>query len=355
MRIKTILIIIILLLLTSCKPETEEVGAKLNSNEDILFLKEENKNVTVSKNMELLNKSDKVATSSDGAFTKVLSFIPNDEYLQFETVRGDEFTYIKLPKSKSIISGKLVYENNTKKNIIVQSIFLQGNKNIEIKPTTSSKWVPSIRYDVPPYTSIRIDIDLKWDKNGMQELSFFPLEKNSDVYRYNGSILSSFRYFVQSKDININKEMLQEQAFNLKKMTSEQNYFPEPDWIGENKNDLEYSIKEDVPSTNEKINGLKLDIVPYNTTIDILLVDEYGNSSLIAENVKVIKNKATFINIPKGDLNKMDKKSTRQFLLIMNNREERIMADVKTVGLNKKPFPTSFQRVIEFYKSNTQN
>jgi hypothetical protein len=342
-------------LLTSCKQETQEVGAKLNSNEDILFLKEDNNNVTVSKNMELLDESDKVATSSDGAFTKVLSFIPNDEYLQFVTVRGDKFSYIKLPKSKSIISGKLVYENNTKNNIIVQSIFLQGNKNIEIRPTTSSKWVPSIRYDVPPYTSIKIDIDLRWDKHGMQELSFFPLEKNSGVYRYNGSILSSYRYFVQSKDININKEMLQEQFFSLKEMTSEQNYFPEPDWIGENKKDLEYSIEEKVPLTNEKINGLKLEIVPYNTTIDILLVDEYGNSSLIAENVKVIKDKPTYINIHKNDLNRMFKSSSRQFLLIMNNREEKIMADVKTVGINKKPFPTSFQRVIEFYKTYSQN
>jgi len=186
----------------------------------------------------------------------------------------------------------------------------------------------------------------------MQELSFFPLEKNSDAYRYNGSILSSYRYFVQSKDININKKILQEQAFSLEKINSEQNYFPEPDWIGKNKNNLVYSIKDGVPSTNEKINGLKLDIVPYNTTIDILLVDEYGNTSMIEENVKVIKNKTTFINMDKDDLNKMYKISTRQFLLIMNNREERIMADVKTVGLNKKPFPTSFQRVIEVYKSN---
>ncbi|WML39630.1 hypothetical protein RCG19_21040 [Neobacillus sp. OS1-2] len=354
MKIHTTLIIIILLMLTSCQTKNDEVGGKLNSKEDILYLKVDDKNVTVSKNMELLNKSDKVATSSEGAFTKVLSFIPNDEYLRFETVRGDKFSYIKLAKSKSVISGKLVYENNTKKNINVQSIFLQGNKNVEIKPASSSKWTPSIGYDVPPYTSIKIDIDLKWDKNGMQELTFFPLEKNSDAYRYNGSILSSYRYFVQSKDININKEMLQEQAFSLKEMTPEQNYFPEPDWIGKNNKDLEYSIEEKVPLTNEKINGLKLEVVPYNTTIDILLVDEYGNCSLIAENVKVIKNKPTYINIHKDDLHKMYKKSTRKFLLIMNNREESIMADVKTIEINKKPFPTSFQRVIEIYKSKTE-
>jgi len=105
----------ILLLLTSCKPKTEEVGGKLNSKEDILYLEEDDKNVTVSKNMELLDESDKVATSSEGAFTKVLSFIPKDEYLRFEMIRGDKFSYIKLPKSKSVISGKLVYENNTKK------------------------------------------------------------------------------------------------------------------------------------------------------------------------------------------------------------------------------------------------
>lgn len=106
---------------------------------------------------------------------------------------------------------------------------------------------------------------------------------------------------------------------------------------------------------NKKIKGLKFDEVPYNTTIDLLLVDEFGNTNLIAKNIKVRKNEVTFYEIDQNYLSEMYKKSTRQFLLIMNNREERIIADLKTIELNKKPFPTSFQRVIEFYKSNNQN
>ncbi|MDQ0859825.1 hypothetical protein [Bacillus sp. V2I10] len=353
-KVHMVITLFLLLVLTSCKTDEEAVDRKMNNKEDLLYLNKDNESVIVSKKMEMLNESHKVASTSSGDFTKVLSFVPNDEYIKKQSVRGDEISYLKLPISKSTMSGKLIYENNTKDNITVQPIFLQGNDNILIKPSSSSKWVPSILYDVPPHTSITINIDLKWGKNGMQELTFFPLEKTSDVYRYNGSILSSYRFFAQSEDINLTKEMLQDQSFSLEqnKMTSEQNYFPEPDWIGENNNALDYLIKKDSPLTSDKINGLKFDAVPYNTTFDLLLVDEFGNSSLLKEDVKIKKNKTTYVALDQTDLNKMYKKSIRQFIFIMNNREEKIMADIKAVELNIKPFPTTYQRVIEFYKSD---
>lgn len=333
------------LILTSCKQE--EVGEDLNSKEDILILKDDNKSVQLSKKMDLLNDNE----NSSNNFTSVLSFIPNDEFLQTLTVFGDDISYLKLPHDKSYISGKLNYENNTEKNKIVQSIFFQGNKNILIKPSTTTKWVPAIVYDVPPHTSISINIDLKWDKNGMQELTFFPMEKNSDVYRYNGVNLSSYRFFVQSKDLTITEEMLHTQAFKLEEdgMTEDLNYFPEPQWTDGNGELLEYYIKDDVPLTNVETKGLIFDTIPYNTTLDLILIDEFGNSSVIKEKISVEKGKSTKVKFNNKDLKRMKDKSVRQFLLIMNNREEAILADIKAIELNQKPFPTSYQRVIEFY------
>ncbi|WP_058002213.1 hypothetical protein MHI39_09825 [Heyndrickxia sp. FSL K6-6286] len=357
MRIRIIILIFLALLLTSCNIEGSDgkMEGKLNTEKDLLQLKEDSKDVIVSKKMDLLNESDEVASGFDG-FDKVLSFIPDEEFIQNESVQGDDFSYLKLPKTKSIISGKLKYENNTKENIVVQSIFLQGNKNIKIKTTNSTKWVPAIIFDVAPHTSITINIDLKWDKDGMQELTFFPLEKNSDAYRYNGSSLGSYRFFVQSKDINIGKDLIQEQVFNLSqsKLSSIQNFLPEPYWMGENNTELEYLIKKKKPLTNEKINSLKFEPVPYNTTVDVLLIDEYGNTSIVEENIRIKSNKNTFINLDKNILNRMYKNNRRHFFLIMNNREEGIIADVKALQLYKKPFPTSFQKVLEFYKTDKQ-
>ena len=337
------------LILASCKQE--EVGENLNSKEDILILNDDNKSVQISEKLDLLNDNE----NSLNKFTSVLSFIPNDEFLQTITVFGDDISYLKLPQDKSYISGELSYENNTEKNKVIQSLFFQGNKNILIKPSTTEKWVPAIMYDVPPHTSISIDIDLKWDKNGMQELTFFPIEKNSDVYRYNGVSLASYRFFVQSKDLTITEEMLHTQAFKLEEdeITEDLNYFPEPQWVDGNGELLEYYIKDNVPLTNVETKGLTFDALPYNTTLDLLLIDEFGNSSVIEEKVSVKKGKSTKVKINNKDLIRMKDKTARQFLLIMNNREEEILADIKAIELNQKPFPTSYQRVIEFY--NVEN
>jgi hypothetical protein len=210
MKIRSILVLFILLLFTSCKGKVGE--EKLYKSSDILYLNEDNQSVELSKQMDKLNDADKIATSS-GKFNKVLSFIPNKEYIEYQTIHGDKFSYIKLPKTKNNISGRLSYENNTQEKIDIQSMFFQGNKNVLIKPASSSKWVRSIQFQVPPHKSVTIDIDITWDKNGMQELTFFPLKRTSDIYRYNGSILSSYRYFVQSKDIKIDNEMLKKCKF----------------------------------------------------------------------------------------------------------------------------------------------
>jgi len=222
-----------------------------------------------------------------------------------------------------------------------------------MKTKSSSKWGSSLIYDVPAFSSVTINVDLKWEETGMQELTFFPLEKTSDVYRYNGNV-ASYRFFVQSKDIKISKEMLEEQSFTLNsnEMTSEQKYLPEPSWTGVNNSDLEYLINDGVALTNKAIDGVKFEAVPYDTKLDILLVDEFGNSTLIEENVIIKKNQVTYIKLKKDHLENMNKKSVRQFLLFVNNREERLMADIKTVELNKKPFPTSHQSILEFYKSD---
>lgn len=324
---------------------------ELLNKEDTLFLNEENKSVEVSKNMSILNDTEDLFDSTT-PFTVVKSFKPNKEFIKYEEVQGEKFTYIKLPKSKSIISGELTFENERKDPLIIKTLFFQGNDNIKIKPQNSSKWTSSIAYEVLPHSSVTINIDLKWDVNGMQELTFFPIDQTSEVEHYNGGNLGSFRFFVQSKDITLSKESINEQAFQLdnNELKPEHDVFPIPVWVGEGNDTVDFSFKGSTLLTKEKVKGIKLSSIPYDTEVDIVLVDEFGNSSLISKNIIVVKGQPTFVNFNPDVLGKMYSEDARQFLLIMNNRGEKMLSDLKALNLYQKPFFTSNQRVIEFYK-----
>ncbi|MEK4874937.1 hypothetical protein N1I87_09680 [Bacillus sp. FSL W8-0102] len=97
----------------------------------------------------------------------------------------------------------------------IKSFFIQGNKIAKVKTSKSKEWKSSVLYDVEPKSSVEISIDIQWDKEGEKEITFFPLDYTSPNDRYNGGNLSTVRYFVLDDDININKDMLAKQSFQL--------------------------------------------------------------------------------------------------------------------------------------------
>jgi hypothetical protein len=347
MRKIQILILLLLLIISGCSNSSE---TNLYDEKDILQLTSNNKSTIVSKDMDLLNKSDKVATSST-PFTQVKAFIPNDEYIQYEKVQGEEFLYLKIPKNKSFISGKVKYENNTKEKMVIQTLFLQGNKNAQIKTSDSSSWKPAMIYDIPPYSSVTITLDIKWDVDEMQELTFFPIDQTSNMNRYNGGSLSNYRFFVQSKNISMDKQLINDQSFTLdqKELSNQQNFFPIPTWIGSDNKESKLVDKNNKLMTEEEVEGIKLAAIPYKTKVDVLLIDEFGNTSVLAQKIDIHENKPTFVHIEPNKLKEMYGNKSRKFIFIFNNREKEILADLKTLDIQKKPFATSYQGVIEFY------
>jgi hypothetical protein len=347
MRKIQILILLLLLIISGCSNSSE---TNLYDEKDILQLTSNNKSTIVSKDMDLLNKSDKVATSST-PFTQVKAFIPNDEYIQYEKVQGEEFLFLKIPKNKSFISGKVKYENNTKEKMVIQTLFLQGNKNAQIKTSDSSSWKPAMIYNIPPYSSVTINLDIKWDVDEMQELTFFPIDQTSNMNRYNGGSLSNYRFFVQSKNISMDKQLINDQSFTLdqKELSNQQNIFPIPTWIGSDNKESKLVDKNNKLMTEEEVEGIKLAAIPYKTKVDVLLIDEFGNTSVLAEKIDVHENKPTFVHIEPNKLKEMYENKSRKFIFIFNNREKEILADLKTLDIQKKPFSTSYQGVIEFY------
>ncbi|MDT0150337.1 MULTISPECIES: hypothetical protein [Priestia] len=349
MKIIKFCILLVLLIISGCSNPS---SANLYDENDVIQLNANNKSTVVSQKMNLLKKSDKVATSNI-PFTQVKAFIPNDEYKQYENVQGEKFLFLKIPKNKSFISGKIKYENNTKEKMKIQTLFLQGNNVAKIKPSNSSNWKSAITYNVPRKSSVTIDVDIKWDVSGMQELTFFPIDQTSNINRYDGGSLSNYRFFVQSKDISMDKQLLKDQSFNMNQteLSNEQNFFPIPSWVDNEKKELKLVTKDNKIFTKGRIEGLKLDKIPYNTKVNMLLVDEYGNTSLLAKSIDINKNKSTFINIDSNKSKKIYGSKNRKFVIIFNNRGEEMLADLKTLDMHRKPFSTSYQGVIEVYQN----
>lgn len=309
--------------------------------------------VKTSDKFSLLNSSKDVIESSE-QYSQAKAFIPDEDYIEYQNVKDAKFSYIKLPENKTIISGKIILENNTEETMKIQSFFMQGNKIAEVKTRSSEKWEKSISYDVQPKSSVEINVDIFWDKDGIDELTFFPLDHTSTIDRYNGGNLSTFRYFVLDDDIVINNDMLTTQSFKLdsEEKIDDPNFFPIPYWIGNDNKEVEYVVEQEKLLTKNPISGLKLDPVPYGTEIDVLLMDELGNLSVLLEKVKVKKNEPTFIHLNSDILNKLRKSQNKNYVILLNNRGVDILLDMKALDLGLKPFSTTYQSVIEFYKES---
>lgn len=343
------LILTVILFISGCS-NMGMVGKNGYSEQDVYSIQTEE--VDISNDFELLKKSAEIA-SADAPFSFAMGFIPDNEFIQYEDVQGEKFLYLKLSKDKTSLTGQLVYENNTDENVEIQAIFLQGNTNVKIRPINKDIWKTAIKYEIASRTSVRIPIEIDWDPKGMQELSVIPLNKTSTHHRYDGNGLGSYRFFVQNKDKEIDSHILAEQSFELNEedLTNEIDLFPIPSWMGVESFEPKFTIQDDELLMLEKIKGLRIAPIPYNTYIDILWIDEFGNTELLANNIQVNKKQSVEINIEKKILDEMYRNKGRQFLLVVTNREEKILSDIKALAKNQKPFSTNYQGIIEFYKA----
>lgn len=312
-----------------------------------------NKDIKVNNQFNLLGRSKSVIENTE-QFSQAKAFIPDDDCLDYVNVKGNKFSYIKLPNDQSVITGKIILENNTEDNMKIQNFFIQGDNIAKVKLHNSKQWRNFITYNVKPRSSIEINVDIQWDKIGLDELTFFPLDHTSPADRYNGGNLSTFRYFVLDNDKVINANLLNKQSFKLsaEKGIESENFFPIPQWIDKNGEEIKYIEKKGKLFTKSPIRGLKLESVPYNSEFDVLLMDDHGNISVLFKGIKIEKNKPTSIYFNSETLQKLRNSDNKQFVIIVNNRSIDILIDMKALDLGLKPFSTTYQSVLEFYKEN---
>lgn len=117
-------LILIFIILTACSTTDKEHLTK----EDVNSLSLKSDSVQVSDNKDLLNNSNDIAKTPT-PFTLVKGFIPHEEFVNYLDVQGEKVKYLKVsPNNESIISGDLIIENANDEELVLQTLFLQGNQ-----------------------------------------------------------------------------------------------------------------------------------------------------------------------------------------------------------------------------------
>ncbi|MGI8382533.1 hypothetical protein ACR0S4_28610 [Priestia megaterium] len=308
--------------------------------------------IHISKEMNELKTASEVA-ESDVPFTQFKGFVPNKKNSDYITIKGEDILYVKPVDEPQIISGSLIYENNTKNPMEIQSLFLQGNEVAKIKLSSESSYHNALKYKVSPFSSVTIEVDIKVKKHGESELTFFPFDLTASNDFYNGANNAISRFYLDVNEQGKGSHSFKSHSFSLKQeeMENIENIFPLPYWVDSNKQDIKEVFKDNKVYMKKRISGLKLMAIPYETKVDVLLVDEFGNISIIAENKGISKNKGTYIPIENHTIKEIYNSKQRQFLLILNNRGEEMITDLNAVNQDMKPFPTTYNSIIEFHKS----
>jgi|SRR5699024_747834 len=148
---------------------------------------------------------------------------------------------------------------------------------------------------------------------------------------------------MSADEINIKKH-----EFQLNNDLYSGDVLPSYSFLNEYDEEIETYEKEGDLFTDQYIRELKLTPVPYDTNVDVLLIDEYGNTELIKKDVSVKNNKETIIPLEKEIIDVTNNQHrNKQFIMVINNRGEEIISDWKAVDSNKQPAPTSFQEIKE--------
>lgn len=335
------LVLMLNLILTAC------------SNDGYLHVKYKQDDILViqgekfSKSEHTLLHNSPVESAS---FTSATGFVPDERWKSQIKVQDEKYTFLDI-HSSNVITGTFILDNNSIKDIRYRLLAYQGNINIPINIDGYDKKI-GIEVTVKSNTTVKLPVSIPFSATGDKELTIFPITISNQLERYNGGNLGLVRFFVSNgMDTQITKEIIAKQEFSLPENYDTQNIslLPTLSWMGDKFAEPKYMNRNNKLYTTKKVKGLQVKPLPYDTKLDIIWADEFGNTSLLAKDVPVTKNQATSINIEDQILSDIYKNEQRQFLFVFANRNEEILADALALDQLKKPYMTTFQGIIEIY------
>lgn len=105
--------------------------------------------------------------------------------------------------------------------------------------------------------------------------------------------------------------------------------------------------------TTDDYQKLEISAISYETKIDLMYINDQGETELLAENITLQPNTKKIIEFKNDKIKKLLKKNSRHFVLVLNNRNEEMLSDYLAVNSKFKNVSTNFQQVIEIYPTIT--
>lgn len=338
MKIKTIIILLILLLTASCNMQKP---SKFVTDHELVVLEGQH---------ELLRNSGQIAF---GAFNFSHTFKLNPDLEQKIQLGDDEFyTYFVNTEDSKIIKGEYVVDTYDREDSIT-FIALQGNKLAMVRTLNEHEWHSSLLINSKPNATTKLPLEIMWDPKGLDEIIIVPI-KNTDQNYYDGFNQGVIRAYIASNNIPIERALIDKQNNINKKIYIQENKgilpHPIPTWINDSNQQVGIIKDKDRFYFDELPTKIMLGAVSYNTTMDILHINDSGLVEIIKEGLEIKEGRVTYINLPKEFIAELNTNKGRDFLLLVNNRGKELLADIEAIKSLGKPFSTSFQILMEFNK-----
>lgn len=293
---------------------------------------------------ENLEKSSEVVHVDNGTFSLFQSFkIDSKMELKLKLGENDYYKYYINKSNIEVINGEYTIETKNDGSS-VKFIALQGDKVAKVRLKDDKKWFDSLEIPYQSNSSSSVPIEIKWDPKGKHELIVFPIRHDREGL-YSGNNLTLLRAALINGNLDLNNQNV---AIDSQKEIP--SGMPIPSLMNSQGKTVNVVINEKSTRASEKYSAIKLKEINYNTNIDIILLNESGKSELLASKVPVLANQETIINLPENLIERVQNEINRNFLLILNNREEKQVLDIIGIINKQKSYPTTFSLVIELFK-----
>ncbi|EJL38808.1 hypothetical protein PMI08_05329 [Brevibacillus sp. CF112] len=260
-----------------------------------------------------------------------------------------KYPYYKLNGNKTKIKVQLFLANDiTDTNVSI--IALQGNKRLNVS-VDGDTWYSAAVLPIPNKSKGVLEFYVNWDRNGEEELILFPIIDKIGTY-YSGVSAGIVRLFIaQDKEYNFTTADIMKHKIVENKNTK---YVPVLEWLNSNNSKIKINMTEDgMAYTTDDYQKLEISAISYETKIDLMYINDQGETELLAENITLQPNTKKIIEFKNDKIKKLLKKNSRHFVLVLNNRNEEMLSDYLAVNSKFKNVSTNFQQVIEIYPTIT--
>lgn len=269
------------------------------------------------------------------------------------TIPTENYQYYKLKSDKLDQLNLSFLFDNTKIDTDITLIALQGRKNTEIKLQGDNTWYSALKVPSKKNESSKLNFSIKWNSELSEELIIFPIiEEAKNIYT--GASLGVLRWYIEDEITN-NVDYLKDMSNHKLGLQHEEykNVYPILSWLNDKGDKIDVNLIDSIPYTKEDYSTLSISKLSLDSVVDLIYVNNLGESELVLSGYKVNKSEITNIELENIQNEKFDKDiKSRGFYIVLNHKDEELVKDLYAVQQGLKIVSTSFQQVIEIIPTN---